>query len=729
MRIKSIHLSLSLILSLGLSTSFAQSSQDASVELSATVQADPPRIILSWKSNPNANQYFIYRKLKTASSWGSQLDAVPGTENTWIDSTVTRGVSYEYRVSRSGANFNGYGYINSGIEIPLVESRGILILVIDDTFSETLRTEIGRLIADFEGDGWMVERLDVSRDSSTAYVKARIKSTYSKSPGRTRALCLLGHVPVPYSGDLYPDSHPDHEGAWPADVYYADINGTWTDAAVNVVVASDPRHRNTPGDGKFDQSAIPTDVELQTGRIDFANMPAFALPEEELLRNYLNKDHAYKNKQISARYRGLIDDNFGYFSGEAFAASGWKNIATLVGQMNVSAGDYFPDMADSSYLWSYGCGGGWYQGANGIGSTGNFASSSTQSIFTILFGSYFGDWDSQDNFLRAPLAQGLTLTNVWSGRPHWQFHHMGLGENIGYSARISQNNNGTYFANNSSRGVHIALMGDPTLRNDIVAPVSDLVASILGQGTEITWRPSPDDVAGYHIYYRSDANPEYKRLNDTLVRQTSFTHSCLFDQGIVTYMVRAVNLQASASGTYYNMSQGITDTVMNNNTLSVEANAGWSINGNEITFSNFSFNATSFTWDFGDGNSSVEVNPVHAYPDGLFFVTLIATNGCVADTFTFEVTILTALTPVQDDPSWQISPNPSTGKVQLRGTENHEGEIRFTIYSAEGKKIMEQSGIHESGEIDLAHVPDGLYVMILYKENNSSVKKFVISRE
>jgi hypothetical protein len=51
-------------------------------------------------------------------------------------------------------------------------------------------------------------------------------------------------------------------------------------------------------------------------------------------------------------------------------------------------------------------------------------------FFTMLFGSYFGDWDSQDNFLRAPLAQGLTLTNAGveaalgvssngHGRNHW----------------------------------------------------------------------------------------------------------------------------------------------------------------------------------------------------------------------------------------------------------------------------------------------------------------------
>ena len=110
-------------------------------------------------------------------------------------------------------------------------------------------------------------------------------------------------------------------------------------------------------------------------------------------------------------------------------------------------------------------------------------------------------------------------------------------------------------------------------------------------------------------------------------------------------------------------------------------------------------------------------------------MTLFATNGCAADTFSFEVTILTDLLQVKDDPSWQITPNPSTGKVHLRIKEKNEGEIRFAVFSAEGKKIVEQSGMNESCEIDLAHIPEGLYIIVLYKENVSSVKKFVISRE
>ena len=91
-----------------------------------------------------------------------------------------------------------------------------------------------------------------------------------------------------------------------------------------------------------------------------------------------------------------MDDNFGFFGTEAFAASGYKNFGPLVGPENVKSDDYFATTADSSYLWAYGCGGGWYQGAGGIGSTGDFANSNLKSVFSLLFGSYFGAPGARD---------------------------------------------------------------------------------------------------------------------------------------------------------------------------------------------------------------------------------------------------------------------------------------------------------------------------------------------
>jgi gliding motility-associated-like protein len=61
----------------------------------------------------------------------------------------------------------------------------------------------------------------------------------------------------------------------------------------------------------------------------------------------------------------------------------------------------------------------------------------------------------------------------------------------------------------------------------------------------------------------------------------------------------------------------------------------------EITFENYSIDATFYTWDFGDGETSNQTNPIHSYKnDGTYYITLITSNafGC-KDTATDKLVI------------------------------------------------------------------------------------------
>ncbi|MGB3079982.1 MAG: hypothetical protein WBB31_12935, partial [Saprospiraceae bacterium] len=216
---------------------FSQTCQDASVELSAVVQASPPRITLSWTPNAGATQHFVYRKLKAGTAWGAVIATLPGSATEFIDSTVVKGISYEYQVLRQAATFTGYGYINAGIEIPAIEKRGVIILLVDDSFSDSLSLEIKRLTDDLIGDGWRVVQHNVSRTAAVPDVKALVVSTYNLAPTITKAVLIIGHVPIPYSGEINVDGHGDHTGAYPADVFYGDVNGVWTDVSINNVTA------------------------------------------------------------------------------------------------------------------------------------------------------------------------------------------------------------------------------------------------------------------------------------------------------------------------------------------------------------------------------------------------------------------------------------------------------------------------------------------------------------
>ena len=68
--------------------------------------------------------------------------------------------------------------------------------------------------------------------------------------------------------------------------------------------------------------------------------------------------------------------------------------------------------------------------------------------------------------------------------------------------------------------------------------------------------------------------------------------------------------------------------------------------GLTATFTNSSISGVTFSWDFGDGNSSVQANPVHIYSAaGTYNVCLTAVNPCGTDTFCQQVGVTTS-TPV-----------------------------------------------------------------------------------
>ncbi len=534
--------------------------RDFAIEIEATTQRSPAQITLNWRPLVDNSAVVVSRKLKSETTW-NHSSSLPAGSTTYTDSDVVWGNAYEYQVQKSPApTFGGTGYIFVGLDAPIIESRGTMVLMVDNTYANELASGLFRLQQDLVGDGWSVIRHDVSRTSTPPQIKGLIQADYAADPKNVKSVFLFGHVPVAYSGSLNPDGHPEHLGAWPADVYYGDMDNDWTDSSVYSTSGARNENHNVPGDGKFDQSTLPSDVELQVGRVDLSNISSFAGKVElDLLRQYLDKDHNFRQGATPMPRRGLISDNFGEMQGEAFGASGYRNFSAFFGFETTETVDgwkYFSTAETNAYLWSYACGGGSYNYCYYVGGTGDFDVHSPQSVFTMLLGSYFGDWDSQDNFLRGPLGGKYGLASMWAGRPHWFVHHLALGETLGYDTRLTQNNQGLYGPLQFTRDVHVALMGDPSLRIHPVLPPSNVTAYSVPGGVQIHWLPSTDsNLQGYHIYRASSSAGPFARIDgDTLVTGQTF-----FDAHPIAgsaYMVRAVKLEQSASGSYFNPSQG-----------------------------------------------------------------------------------------------------------------------------------------------------------------------------
>lgn len=571
-----------------LTSAYGQDTWEYSVRVSATVQSSPPQIKLVWPQDTVAvpSSYTVFRKSLSATSWGNGT-ALSGSTTNYTDTNVANGAAYEYQIVKAASGYTGYGYIYAGINFPLTESRGTVDLIVDNRFSVALSNQLQQLEQDLVGDGWAVLRHDVATNNTVQYVKSLIQADYNADPADVNTVFLFGHIPVPYSGDIAPDEHvPNHQGAWPADVYYGDLFGNWTDSTVRDTNADYSRNWNVPGDGKFDQSSIPGSVELMVGRVDMYNLPGLTswngsptLPSEQsLLANYLAKDHNYRTKVFNLPRTGLIGDYFGNYNGEAFAASGWRNFAPFFGYTNIinlsNQGTWISTLRSQPFLWSYGCGSsGTWNSINDLGDEGqyytalspDFYNANVQTVFTMLFGSWFGDWDVQDDVMRETIAAPTyTLACLWSGSPHWFCQHMALGQTLGFSTRLTQNNGptGLYQTEKMTYAglVHVALMGDPTLRMHVVAPAMNLTGYSNSTNVQLSWNASPDTVVGYDIYRASSSSWPFTRVNAQLVTGTNYIDgSPSATSG--TYMVRAVKLESTPSGTYYNASQGTFSSV------------------------------------------------------------------------------------------------------------------------------------------------------------------------
>jgi hypothetical protein len=539
--------------------------EDYTVKISATTIDNPPQITLSWLGNSGANSYRIYRKVWPNLAWGTPIANLSGVIRQYTDRTAAIGKVYEYKVEAIRPNFDpgvATGFVLAGIQAPATTAMGSMVLVVDSLAMTSLPGKIAQLQTDLTGDGWKVHQLVVSRSARPEFVRAELQRLHVLDQ-EIIAAYLVGHVPVPYSGNLAPDGHPDHKGAWPTDAYYADLDGEWTDQYVMNDTASRVANKNLPGDGKFDQTVFPSNIELEVGRVDFWGMPAFAKNEMALLASYLDKAHEFKMGRIKPVASGVIDDNFPTYA-EGFAQNGWRNFSPLLGKDKVVSGDYFQTLDTAAYLWSYGCGAGGYTSCSGVGNTASYASRLPKGIFTMTFGSYFGDWDSPDNFLRAGLASGNILTNVWAGRPNYFFHHMGLGLNIGFSYWISIANPFLGYPYEweglASGGIHSQLLGDPSLRMSYPEGPATFAAAGGTEETALNWTPSPDPaVLGYYLFRATEPSGTFTQVNADILTGTAYTDKCLA-AGDYTYMIRALRLDTTGSGSYYNLSVGIFDT-------------------------------------------------------------------------------------------------------------------------------------------------------------------------
>jgi serine protease len=138
--------------------------------------------------------------------------------------------------------------------------------------------------------------------------------------------------------------------------------------------------------------------------------------------------------------------------------------------------------------------------------------------------------------------------------------------------------------------------------------------------------------------------------------------------------------------------------------------------GEPVFFADQNLNATSWLWDFGDGNSSNQQNPQHSYAKhGTYEVSLTVSDGVCdfSSTQTVKVGFATNLEDWEQS-NFSIFPNPSTGRLDFQTRIERAGKYEATVSDLMGRTVWQKSWTLPGGdirkEINLHALPAGIYV-------------------
>ncbi len=94
-----------------------------------------------------------------------------------------------------------------------------------------------------------------------------------------------------------------------------------------------------------------------------------------------------------------------------------------------------------------------------------------------------------------------------------------------------------------------------------------------------------------------------------------------------------------------------------------------SVSDRQVAFQGLTHNAVAWSWDFGDGNTSTEQNPVHVYESGGYYTAVLTATDNTGGVVTDEVQLAIALTPYVlltggptniNGKTWKLAPSHST---------------------------------------------------------------------
>jgi hypothetical protein len=153
---------------------------------------------------------------------------------------------------------------------------------------------------------------------------------------------------------------------------------------------------------------------------------------------------------------------------------------------------------------------------------------------------------------------------------------------------------------------------------------------------------------------------------------------------------------------------------------------------NVLFYGQFSTNATSWFWNFGDGLSSTLENPTHTYATaGTYTVILTATDSCGSSNDTLVISVPGPSGIVEygnDFKDLVVYPVPVSNDVFVEFTAANNANAELKLHDIMGKLIFEESLSGLNGKyvksINMSGLASGLYFIELRSDKSFIIRKF-----
>ncbi|MEZ4774308.1 MAG: PKD domain-containing protein [Bacteroidia bacterium] len=305
----------------------------------------------------------------------------------------------------------------------------------------------------------------------------------------------------------------------------------------------------------------------------------------------------------------------------------------------------------------------------------------------------------------------LAVTSNWTAGD-------GAGENLGF-AQFGANWVSGAGVNISGTTFDADLLIEPIVSFDATAGIGAPAGGCVPQNTPLTFTNTSSSIFNSRFYNVLSFDSYFNSTPDsTFFWDFGDGNDAYGNTPTHTYSDGGTSYSPKVYGLILGYSSACIDSATITFTSGASADANFVVgsqNGGAVAFVDNSV-ADSWSWNFGDGNTSTVQSPTHTYAaSGNYTVSLIVTSCGSSDTTTQQISVI--LTSLKDDllnEALNVYPNPSAGVFNIELTLDKVSPVTVSVFNLVGQQVQSLNlgnVLNVNEQISLTGKEKGIYLL------------------